>query len=288
MKRQRKISILLLSLFLSYGPINSLLLGKNLSVYQQEDQDYSVIVNLKLIQVFVTDKDGNPILDLTKSDFILRDNGKVQNITDFEKHELGKISLLPEERSEPEISSRMNRKFLILLDILGNDNVGVIQSKEAAIHFVETQLLPWDEVGIISYAPLTGLNIHTYFTTDRKRIIDAIKNAKEVAETKWEGPSMEQVRDQSVADAFNKPRSSGGGSQGFGGDSMVTSQFVRPFRDPGLSNIKKNPVHLIMDISELSKTLRYIPGVKHILFFSGGGHQKLQKFYLRLGMELML
>lgn len=259
---------------------------------QQENQDYSVTVSLKLIQVFVTDKNGRPVQNLTKSDFILHDNGKAQKITDFEKHELAKKALIPEEKTTPEMASRMNRKFLILLDILGNDNVGVIQSKKAALHFIETQLQPGDEVGIISYAPLTGLNINTYFTTDHDKIKEAIKNAKEVSATKWEGPTIEQLKAESEEDAIAKNSSSGqggnevGSGQGFGGESSTTSMFIRPFRDPGLSKIRKNPIELVMEVAELSKILRYIPGIKHILFFSGGGSQKFHKYYERLGMEL--
>ncbi len=259
---------------------------------QRSQKDYSVSVNLKLIQVFVTDKDGSPIQDLEKSDFVLYDNGKRMEITDFERHVLEKKERKTAEKKPPEISNRMNRKFLILLDILGNDEVGVLQSKEMALHFVETQLMPSDEVGIISSAPLTGLNLNTYFTTDHDKIKAAIKNAKEVSETKWEGRTLEQLKAQSEADAEQKHSTSSQGVQGkssgldIGGESQTTSTFVRPFRDPGLSHIRKNSVQILIDVTELSKILRYIPGIKHILFFSGGGHQKLNKFYERLGMEL--
>ena len=37
----------------------------------QKELQYDVTVVLKLVQVFVTDKNGNPVTDLTKDDFIL-------------------------------------------------------------------------------------------------------------------------------------------------------------------------------------------------------------------------
>jgi len=37
----------------------------------QEELQHEVTVTLKLIQVFVTDKKGNPVKDLTKEDFIV-------------------------------------------------------------------------------------------------------------------------------------------------------------------------------------------------------------------------
>jgi hypothetical protein len=52
----------------------------------QEPLQHDVTVTLKLVQVFVTDPDGHPARDLDKSDFVLYDNGELQEITGFEKH----------------------------------------------------------------------------------------------------------------------------------------------------------------------------------------------------------
>ena len=61
----------------------------------QKELQYDVTVVLKLVQVFVTDKNENPVTGLTKDDFILHDNGKLQTITDFEKY----ISAKPDKKS---------------------------------------------------------------------------------------------------------------------------------------------------------------------------------------------
>jgi hypothetical protein len=60
--------------------------------------------------------------------------------------------------------------------------------------------------------------------------------------------------------------------------------FIRPFHEPKRS--KKGTMSLVTTISELAKTLKYIPGFKHIMFFSGGGHQRYYSYFERLGMEL--
>ena len=70
----------------------------------QERQDkaelrYEVVVTLKLVQVFVVDKKGNPVLDLRKEDFLIHDNGKIQAISEFERHSLNLPS--PEPESPP-------------------------------------------------------------------------------------------------------------------------------------------------------------------------------------------
>jgi hypothetical protein len=43
-----------------------------------------VTVALKLIQAYVTGKDGQPVTDLTAADFEVTDNGKVVPVTHFE------------------------------------------------------------------------------------------------------------------------------------------------------------------------------------------------------------
>ncbi|GAH58594.1 unnamed protein product, partial [marine sediment metagenome] len=139
------ILLLLFLLFHSFGP------GVN-SKFAQEKKtktplQHEVTVVLKLIQVFVTDKDGNPFTDLKKSDFELYEDGKPRTITDIERHFVSQphgraIEEAKKGESPPaqDIPSRMNRKFFILLDIMGNDEIGMIKAKRAALHFIDTQL----------------------------------------------------------------------------------------------------------------------------------------------------
>jgi len=279
MKKKRSTVILsFICLFLfSLFNLNSenLQAGKSQEALQEE-----VTVTLKLIQVYVTNEAGNPVLDLKKSDFVLYDNGKLKTITDFEKHVLAKTDIKAKEKKASESPFRTNRKFLILLDILQNDQVGIIQSKKAALHFINTQLQPEDEVGIISYTPLSGLNIHTYLTSNHDKIKKAIQNAKEIPVSKEKDPTWDDLRQKEEQEA--------GARHGFTPEpeSAVMKYFLEPFRIPGLRNIKKSPFIQIREVSELAKALRYIPGIKHIMFFSGGGHQKFRELYKRLGMEL--
>jgi VWFA-related protein len=279
MKKKRSTVILsFICLFLfSLFNLNSenLQAGKSQEALQEE-----VTVTLKLIQVYVTNEAGNPVLDLKKSDFVLYDNGKLKTITDFEKHVLAKTDIKAKEKKASESPFRTNRKFLILLDILQNDQVGIIQSKKAALHFINTQLQPGDEVGIISYTPLSGLNIHTYLTSNHDKIKKAIQNAKEIPISKEKDPNWDDLRQKEEQEV--------GAKYGFTpkSESAVMEYFLEPFEIKGLKDIKKSPIIQIREVTELAKTLRYIPGIKHIMFFSGGGHQKFHELYKRLGMEL--
>src|SRR4030042_3269924 len=68
---------------------------------EQAQLQNEVKVTLKLVQVYVTDKRGNPVLDLTKDDFLVLDEGQKQALTEFERH----VLTLPAEKEEapPEV-----------------------------------------------------------------------------------------------------------------------------------------------------------------------------------------
>src|SRR4030065_1341713 len=66
---------------------------------EQPQLRHEVKVTLKLVQVYVTDKKGNPVLNLTKGDFLVFDEGQKQPITEFEKHILSLPS--KKEKGQP-------------------------------------------------------------------------------------------------------------------------------------------------------------------------------------------
>jgi VWFA-related protein len=253
----------------------------------QKAFQYEVTVVLKLVQVFVTDKEGNPVTDLTKDDFILYDNGKLQKITDFEKHFLSrpKKPVQPEKKVEEvieetqlpparEVPTRMNRKFILLLDIDRNSVRGVTKSKNAALHFMDSQVQPDDEVAVFSYSHMTGLVVHEYLTTDHEKVRAAVKRLKGVPGIEG-GFSM----DEGSPRFESQPESS------------ITQQFAR---SGSPTDIVEKTTIFINNIKDLAKMLRYIPGYKNIILFSGGipdfllfsEDQTIRENYEDMGKEL--
>jgi VWFA-related protein len=146
-------------------------LGKKI----QEAEEHDVTVTLKLIQVYVTDKKGNPILDLEKDDFELYDKGKLKTITDFEKHVLT-VPVFEEAKDEKKDEAvpladtpKLNRKFFLFFDFAFNTTRGVLDSKKAALHLIDEYLQPTDEVGLLSFSAGEGLVLHEILTTDHHK-----------------------------------------------------------------------------------------------------------------------
>ncbi|MCJ7580965.1 MAG: hypothetical protein MUP98_10580 [Candidatus Aminicenantes bacterium] len=199
----KKVFFVLPFLLFLYVPLPSLNSEISREEIIQKELQHEVAVTLKLIQVYVTDKEGNPVTDLNKEDFFLWDNKISQQITDFETH----FFILPTKETvsiqaaeisgeaEPSPSqASMNRKFFIFLDIQRNDPIGIIKSKRVARYFVETQLMPGDETGVFSFQPSAGFVLHEYLTSDMEKVLEAIKKARalpasDLFSTGSDGPS---------------------------------------------------------------------------------------------------
>jgi len=243
--KRKTFFISLISALLLYSNVNSFHSESPQVSKDQKAFQYEVTVVLKLVQVYVTDKKGIPVKDLTKDDFVLYDNGKLQTITDFEEHILAQPSKkvkkeVIEEVKEvepsptPMPSSRMNRKFLLLLDLFQTDMAGIQRSKTAALHFIDTQLQPTDEVGALFYSQNQGLILNEYLTTDHQKVRDAIQKIKSV-------PGR-------IYDPFER---------------ADLTEEEKEFK-------KMRALQFAKDMTEFAKSLRYIPGIKNVILFSGG------------------
>ncbi len=214
-------------------------------------------MTLKLVQVYVLDRSGNAVADLTKSDFELYDNGQAKPITDFEKHDLS-INQVPQgpQPSLPTPSvSKMNRKFFLFFDFAFNNRAGVSKSRTAALNFLDTQVRPDDEVGVISFSARKGLTLHEYLTSDHKRIRQVVEGlgANKFLGRAWSLES-EWLKDHLELDAALSP------------EMKMTQRIAEAER----SRMNNEAVGFASQISELAKALRNIPGIKNIILFSSG------------------
>ncbi len=224
----------------------------------QESLQYEVTVTLKLVQVYVTDPEGNPALDLEKSDFVLYDNGKLQNITDFEKHFL----YIPEEKPiefklppAQDVQSVMNRKFFFLIDYENNDLEGVAKSRNAALEFMETKAQPGDEIALLSYSPIRGLILHEYLTSDHEKVRAAIKKIRAMPGIKggWDS----------------------GAALGHSVMGMEADIITAPITD---TERRGASIRFSNQIKDLAKALRHIPGQKNVILFSRGYGRSVLKY----------
>jgi VWFA-related protein len=234
----------------------------------QKPLQHEVSVTLKLVQVYVTDKKGKPVRDLQKSDFVVFDNGQKKEITDFEKHILtGPASKVEPQPPEEKIIPTpippaaqvtvMTRKFFFFFDFAFNNQKGINKAKEAALHFIDTALIPGDQVGLLSYSMLKGISIHEYLTTNHRKVREAIEviNAKDIA-----------GRAEDIEEEYWR-RAQEGASQ-----SEEARRYQKSASQLNMERqeSKNQALNFILKMTALAKALRYVPGQKNLILFSTG------------------
>jgi VWFA-related protein len=229
---------------------------------QQPPLKYEVSVTLKLIQVYVTDKSGQPVRDLTKEEFRLTDNGKPVTLSAFEKHDLAAAPTVGVEAQKPatvlaptEIPA-LGRKFIIFFDYAFNTGHGVKASLVAARRFLDTVVRPEDELAFASFSMFDGLKIHEFLTTDHAKVMAALSSvsskeivgrADEVEQAYWlavDNPSLAKKSFSTV-----------------GGLTELDLARLDAMQQAG---------RYLRALTLFAQSLRLVQGQKNILFFSGG------------------
>ncbi len=239
----------------------------------QRTPQYDAAAVVKLVTVRVLDKDGRPVTNLQKEDFILYDNNKKKDITEFEIHTVSKEGMKVRPSGQMSdlagVTKGLNRRLFIFLDIQGADVNGMANAKKAALHFVDTQLKFGDEVGIIGFSRMDGFFIKEYLTTDHERIRNAIKKTKEIRQslgsssggeliTPDGGVVASRVSSAPVVIPKKPDHVEGKGEVSSGGGNLISV--------PG--SIRFQHQDFVPRMSDLANALKYVPGNKSLILFS--------------------
>lgn len=221
-------------------------------------------INYVSVDVIITDKNGEPVLDLTQDDFSVTEDNKPQKIEAFsvvkidEKAsiETGPPRAIKSDFDEEREAIRPDvRLFVILLDDYhvrrGND----IAVRKPLIEFLQNQLAPADMVAIMyPLTPVTDLR----FSRDRESAISAIerfegrkfnyqpRNSFEEQYAMYPASTVERIRNQITMSALTGAAVRMGGlregrksiiyvSEGF--TAMLPTQMQDPVASmPGFGN----------------------------------------------------
>ncbi len=222
---------------------------------------HEVTVALKLIHVYVTDRGGRPVRGLKKGDFILRDDGVVREVTDFEEHVPAEAAAETKLVGTPLGAPRLpGRKFLFFFDYGFNTGRGIQRSAKIALDFLDRRLGPRDQVAVATFSGLKGLQVPLLFTSDLKAVrglvgrIGAFEQSGRIEEI--EDRRQQNLKDGAYADArpenvltWNVPTATGFNPE------AEQRHLIRMYLD---------------NLLALARALRYEPGQKHLVFFSEG------------------
>jgi VWFA-related protein len=246
--------------------------GPGLPVRAGQDKpiQHQVGVTLKLVQVYVTGKGGVPVTDLTAADFEIIDNGKKYPVTQFEKHFLE----AGETPAAPEAAAALGRKFFLVFDFAFMDARAMIKAKSAALHFLDGDIGPTDEIGLVSYSIGQGLVLHEYLTTDHQRVRAIIEGfgararagrAENLTQYIYSSDLAVKPPPSAKADLIPVPDPE---NQFYEGQARL--QAGQSIGTAGRQNYVDQARQFIVSLEHLAKALRYIPGFKNVILFSGG------------------
>jgi VWFA-related protein len=146
---------------------------------QQQPPRIRTGINYVRVDVIVTDKDGNPVLDLEPEDFTVTEDGKPQKIDSFSVVRIDPVAQAEERQPEIRSSSVEEREaarpevrlFTILLDDYhvrrGND----MAVRKPLMEFIQNSLAPADMVALMY--PLTPVS-DIRFSRNRESLMGAI------------------------------------------------------------------------------------------------------------------
>ena len=185
----------------------------------QQRPTFSVTTNVVIVNVTVLDRNGKPVENLTKNDFELYEDGKLQKLqsVDFQRlsNQPAPAPQPPQEETHftppgskaavsAALSKYQDRRLIVLLfDMSSMQPAEQMRSQKAATQFITTQMTASDTVAVMTFG--TELQTLQDFTSDRDLLLGAINRLRigessENATFADEGPDTQDISGQFVAD----------------------------------------------------------------------------------------
>jgi len=223
-------------------------------------------VNTVEVEVFVVDKKGRPVTDLTAADFVVREDGERVELTHFASR-FAAAGALNDQQSATGRHPPAPAHILILVDNYAID----AQSRKLLLNelreFVQTGLEADDMVAVASYEG--HLQLRQEFTADRDRVLAAIDGLEELSAA---GIARQQDREGQLTDLLRTLRSIDERSVQLGGAEAserrlsTASQEVSVYAQWVRSQVKDT----FQEFSHLVNSLAAIPGRKALIYVSEG------------------
>ena len=209
-----------------------------------------ITTNLVQVDVSVVDKDNNPVTDLKPEDFEIKEDNRLQKITNFSYTSSASAASVPSTPAEKNVPpaiapsslrpSQVKRTMALVVDDIGLSFESTQPVRIALKKFVDTQMQPGDLVAIIRTSG--GMGVLQQFTSDKGQLYAAINNIRWNPSGRTGATSVEAM----------------GGRY----DSTPEGQELSEFRNEILAAGSLEPLAYVI------RGLKDLPGRKSIVFFS--------------------
>ena len=242
--------------------------------YQNLAQNFTlkVTTNEVLVDVRVTDHQGDPVTNLKPGDFKVYEDSVLQNINSFDLENIqslaqetgrnGKpvvINLGELPKTTPQETYRRlvqnHRMIVLFFDLSSMQIPDLLRALQSAQNFIKAEMTPADLVAVVTYS--SDLRVLQDFTNDRDVLSKAIKSIQI-------GQSSTLASNGSVGEA--------GGTDSFG-NTVVTQDTGDAFTPDETEFNIFNTDEKLSALQSLANLLQAVPGRKSVIHFSSGIEQ---------------
>jgi VWFA-related protein len=243
----------------------------------RSQSSFSANVNLVVVKATVTDKSGNPVTDLTRKDFRVYDDGKLQDIQTFEMESIA----APESKGKevPGASSKQATKeqnapsprlISIVIDDLtmdapARDNSGSIlqfpRMIKAIKKFVESDVGPTDQVAFLS----GSRKVQFPFSNNKKQLLEELDTIGEKLNRDWITREMTDLDAWLIA--HGKPDLP---HIEWGSAAIRKREWTKSAAQRQTAQLEFRTRTLLDTIRQNLQTLRHFEGAKMVVIFSDG------------------
>lgn len=224
-----------------------------------------VDVNIVNVEVWVTDKDGNPVNGLQRGDFEVREDGKGLQVVNFEAFtQQGAKPAAPATEPEKTATAPEPMHLAIYVDntfLLPAHRNRVLQQLRDFLG----RLAPEAEVMLVTEDP--ALKVRQPFTRDRAALL---RTVDEIEKSSSLGVSHVSAKAQAIDTIFNiREVNVGRGAQGKGPDDPCPPDLVQPARSYA-DVLRGDVLRSLGAMTVLVNSLSGVPGRKALLLISDG------------------
>lgn len=162
------------------------------TLYSQDHQklEYDVAVSARIVPVFATDNQGNPVFDLKAHEILFYVNGKPVSFMlerysfDFENEECNRKKLGQEHqchKDKPVPYTGNRRAIFLVIDSIFNSQTGLKRSKQIASNIIYDKL-PGDDFIILENHPGNGLRYIAGPDNNKEDLINALEKVSAIPE----------------------------------------------------------------------------------------------------------
>lgn len=178
-----------------------------------QDSEFSEQIDVTevLLDVVVTDKQGNVILGLNEDDFVVEDGGEavdIRDVTFYSNRRFLESAALADRLGVSPDQIPVDRYFLLFFDdprqLYPDLMPQLLDSLRWARRWVHQELLPNDYVAVLSYD--VKLKVHQDFTLDNEAILRALDDVARGKDDGGNWPSRAELSESGPSLRQNLPR----------------------------------------------------------------------------------